>query len=167
MSRWFNGEVLFGLFMITVFLAGAYDLLSEGGLSAALYDSGILFALFVILLSVALLIAVILSPKARDAAGVAFMGRRGVVISLVGLSYPLLFWAAEYLIATLVVSLVALALFTEGFGRKQILLGLGFTLGSYLLFFFLLGITEADGALISTGLNDVMPTWRRDFFNAF
>jgi hypothetical protein len=167
MTRWLSGEVLFGAFMIAVFLAGAYDLLSVGGLSAVFDDSGIVFALVIILLSVALLAVVTLTPRLHTEERGPFMAKRGVVIALVGLSYPVLFWAFEYLIATALVGFVALGLFTEKFGRKQATIALVFTLGSYLLFFFLLGITEADGAIFSTGLNDVVPTWRRDFFQSF
>ena len=167
MPRWLNGEVLFGVFMIAVFLAGAYDLLAPSGLAGALSDSGIFFALFIIALSITLLAVATLAPKSEEDAAKAFMGRRGVLISCVALCYPLLFWAAEYLSATALVGFVALSLFTDQFGRKQATIALCFTLGSYLLFFFLLGITEPDGAIISTGLNDVVPTWRRDFFQAF
>ncbi|MBO9477854.1 hypothetical protein J7382_09930 [Shimia sp. R11_0] len=175
MPKWLDGEILFGLFMILVFLAGAYDILSVGGLASIFQDSGIAFALVIIALSVLLLGVVILSPAARNDAVEPsqatrvrpFMTRRGVVIGLVGCAYPILFWAAEYLIATAIVGFVAIGLFTEQFGRKQVTLALCFTVFSYLLFFFFLGITEGDGALISTGLNDKVPTWRRDFFAAF
>lgn len=168
MPRWLNGEVLFGLFMVAVFLAGAYDLLSSSGLSGALQDSGIAFALFVLCLSVALLVGVTVSRKTQtESADKPFMAGRGVLIACVGLAYPVLFWAVEYLIATMLVGFVAISLFTEQFGRKQVTIAAVFTLGSYLLFFFLLGITEQDGALFSTGLNDVVPTLRRDFFQSF
>lgn len=166
MSKWLNGEVLFGAFMIAVFVSGAYDLLAPGGFAGALRDSGVTFALFVIVLSVALLLTATLSAISEDNAGKPFMARRGILIALVGLSYPVLFWAVEYLVATMLVGFVALGLFTEQFGRKQATIALVFTLGSYLLFFFLLGITEQEGALFSTGLNSVVPTWRRDFFQA-
>lgn len=167
MPRWLNGEVLFGAFMIAVFLAGAYDLLAPSGFAGALRDSGIMFALFIIAISVFLLAMATLAANTDANRGLAFMGRRGVVIALVGLAYPLLFWAVEYLIATMVVGFLAVGLFTEEFGRKQATIAAVFTLGSYLLFFFLLGITEQDGAVFSTGLNDVVPTWRRDFFQSF
>ena len=175
MPKWLDGEVLFGLFMIIVFLAGAYELLSVGGLAGIAQDSGVAFALAIIVLSVILLTVVVLSPSARASreerenpdAYLPFMTRRGVLIALVGCSYPILFWAAEYIIATVIVGFVAISLFTGEFGPKQVTLALCFTLFSYLLFFFVLGITESDGALISTGLNDKVPTWRRDFFAAF
>jgi hypothetical protein len=175
MSKWLDGEVLFGLFMIIVFIAGAYDLLSVGGLSGLVQDSGVAFALAIIVFSVILLAVVILSSVTHSGldtdteadARLPFMTQRSVLIALVGFAYPVLFWAAEYLIATTVVGIIAVSLFTGEFGRKQAVIAISFTLLSYLLFFFLLGITENDGAVISTGLNDKMPTWRRDFFAAF
>lgn len=175
MPKWLNGEILFGLFMILVFLAGAYDLLSVSGLAGIGQDSGVAFAVAIICLSVILLTIVIVSPSARvrldeeedPDAPLPFMTRRGILIGLVGCAYPLLFWAAEYLVATAVVGFVAISLFTGTFGRKQATLAICFTVLSYLLFFFFLGITEGDGALFSTGLNDKVPTWRRDFFAAF
>lgn len=175
MPKWLDGEVLFGLFMVLVFLAGAYDLLSVGGLAGIAQDSGVAFALSIIVLSIILLAFVVFSPSARglseqsqdDEAYQPFMTRRGVLIALVGFAYPIIFWAAEYIIATVTVGFVAVSLFTENFGRKQAMIAVCFTLFSYLLFFFVLGITEGDGALISTGLNDKVPTWRRDFFAAF
>ncbi len=173
MPKWLDGEILFGLFMIVIFLAGAYDLLSVGGLAGIAQDSGVAFALAIIVLSVILLSVVVLSPAARARTDEdpdtyqPFMTRRGILIALVGCSYPIIFWAAEYIIATVVVGFVAVSLFTGEFGRKQATIAVCFTLFSYLLFFFVLGITEGDGALISTGLNDKVPTWRRDFFAAF
>lgn len=173
MSKWLDGEVLFGLFMIIVFIAGAYDLLSVGGLSGLVQDSGVAFALAIIVFSVILLAVVILSSVTHSGLDTEadtrtpFMTQRSVLIALVGFAYPVLFWAAEYLIATAVVGIIAVSLFTGEFGRKQAVIAISFTLLSYLLFFFLLGITENDGAVISTGLNDKMPTWRRDFFAAF
>ncbi|CUH84132.1 hypothetical protein [Thalassovita mediterranea] len=167
MTKWLNGEVLFGAFMIALFGAGAYDLLTPYGWQGALQDNGIMFALIIVAISVALLVVVSVTSHKRESGDQAFMGRRGVVIALVGLAYPVLFWAVEYLIATVAVGYIALALFTENFGRKPLMIATCFAVGSYLLFFFLLGITEQDGALLSTGLNNVLPTWRRDFFNAF
>ncbi|MBO9475438.1 hypothetical protein J7413_17955 [Shimia sp. R10_1] len=177
MSKWLDGEILFGIFMILVFMAGAYDLLAPGGLVSIRQDSGIAFALAVILISVTLLSVVVLSPLATKSAdnpdaseactSRAFMTRRAVLIALVGCVYPILFWAVEYIIATTIIGFVAVSLFTGSFGRKQAVIAVSFTAFSYLLFFFCLGITEGDGALITTGLNDKLPTWRRDFFAAF
>ena len=166
MSRIMRGDVLFGLFMVLVFVAGAYDLFSQGDWDAIWSDSGMVFALFIIGLSVLLLLVVMALAFLQKQDDKTFMGRRGLVIGLLALFYPILFWAAEYLIATTLVGFLALGLFMEHFGRKQFSIALIFAAISYLIFFFLLGITEPEGAFISTGLHDLMPIWRRDLFEA-
>lgn len=168
MLKRMNGEFLFGLFMLSVFAAGAYDLIGGRSLDAVLRDTGALFALSMILLSMCLLIAVTLTSILRSGAeNKVIITPRGILIAAVSFAYPVLFWAAEYLIATFVIGAIVQSLFVSRFGAKSISIAFGFAMVTYLIFFFLLGLTEPDGALFTTGLNDRMPVWRRDFFASF
>lgn len=167
MHRIIKGDVLFGLFMVMVFVLGAYDLFSQGDLSTILQDSGLFFALFILAVSVVVLCVVIFLSITREEDNKPFISSRGMLIAATALLYPLLFWAVEYLISTFIVAFITLGLFTEQFGRKQLSIAFLFATISYLIFFFLLGITEPNGAVISIGLNNVMSVWRRDFFSSF